>query len=461
VLIPETKYATTPDGAYLAYQVVGDGPVDVAVGFHYFGSNVDLMWDEPDWRPFMLSFAEVTRLILHDRRGLGVSSRNVPPPNLETQAADLLTVLDAAGSQRPILVSGSLSSAVHVLFAATHPDRLSGLIWNNPSARAAWAPDYPWGETAEEYEEWHAQRASLWGTSDHARSIADMRARERLGITLAEAEAEPMEHRPELVNSYAKIIRNSASPDVAQEIHRINFETDVRAVLPLVQAPASLITGTRENVEETRYVASLMPNATVHLIEGRSGLALEPMMRALRSMAGIGEPIGALDTVLATVMFTDIVGSTEKQAEIGDRAWKELVGRHHQIVRSSLERWRGVERDTAGDGFFATFDGPARAIRCAREIVDAMPAVGMAVRAGLHIGECEVIDGKVGGLAVSIGARIASHAGPSQVLISQTVKDLVAGSGFIYEDAGERELKGVPGRWRLWAVLAPGQAWAG
>jgi class 3 adenylate cyclase len=286
-----------------------------------------------------------------------------------------------------------------------------------------------------------------------------MRARERLGITLAEAG--PMEHRPELINSYAKIIRNSASPDVADEIHRINFETDVRALLPLVQAPASLITGTKENVEETRYVASLMPNATVHVIEGRSGLALEPMLRALRSMAGIGEPTVALDTVLATVMFTDIVGSTEKQAAIGDRAWKELVQRHHQVVRSALQRWRGVERDTAGDGFFATFDGPARAIRCAREIVDAMPDLGMAVRAGLHIGECEVIDGKVGGLAVSIGARVASQAGPSQVLISQTVKDLVAGSGFIYQDAGERDLKGVPGTWRLWAVSAPAQSRAG
>jgi class 3 adenylate cyclase len=286
-----------------------------------------------------------------------------------------------------------------------------------------------------------------------------MRARERMGITLAEAG--PMEHRPELINGYAKIIRNSASPDVAKEIHRINFETDVRPVLPLVQAPAALITGTKENVEETRYVASLMPNATVHVIEGRSGLALEPMLRALRSMAGIGEPVGALDTVLATVMFTDIVGSTEKQAAIGDRAWKELVQRHHQIVRSALQRWRGVERDTAGDGFFATFDGPARAIRCAREIVEAMPSVGMAVRAGLHIGECEVIDGKVGGLAVSIGARVASQAGPSQVLISQTIKDLVAGSGFSYEDAGEHELKGVPGTWRLWAVSSRGQGRTG
>lgn len=454
MLAPDTKYVMAPDGVYLAYQVVGDGPVDVALGFHYFGSNVDLMWDEPDWRPYMVRFAEEARLILHDRRGLGVSSRNVPPPNLETQAADLLTVLDAAGSERPILVSGSLSSAVHVLFAATYPDRVSGLVWNNPTARASWAPDYPWGETAEEYRQSQHRRAPLWGTAEQARSIADFRARERMGIVASEAG--PMEHRPELVNSYAKIVRNSASPDVAQEIYRINFETDVRAVLPLMHAPAVLLTGTKENVEETRYIGSLMPNATVHLIEGRSGLALEPMLHAFRTIAGIGEPV-ALDTVLATVLFTDIVGSTERQAAIGDRAWKELVQRHHAIVRSALQRWQGVERDTAGDGFFATFDGPARAIRCAREIVDAVGEVGIEVRAGVHIGECEVIDGKVGGLAVSIGARVTSHAGPSQVLISQTVKELVAGSGFSYEDAGERELKGVPGRWRLWAVSASAQ----
>jgi class 3 adenylate cyclase len=199
-----------------------------------------------------------------------------------------------------------------------------------------------------------------------------------------------------------------------------------------------------------------MPNATVHVIEGRSGLALEPVLRAFRTIAGIGEPV-ALDTVLATVLFTDIVGSTERQAAIGDRAWKQLVQRHHAIVRSSLQRWRGVERDTAGDGFFATFDGPARAIRCAGEIVRAVREIGLAVRAGVHIGECEIIDGGIGGLTVTIGARISAHAGDSQVLISQTVKELVAGSGFNYEDAGERELKGVPGAWRLWAVSSPAQ----
>jgi pimeloyl-ACP methyl ester carboxylesterase len=357
VSIPDTRYVQAPDGPYLAYQVVGEGPVDVAIGFHYFGSNVDLMWEEPDWRPFLLGFSEEARLILHDRRGLGVSSRNVPPPNLETQAADLLTVLDAAGSERPILASGSISSAAHVLFAAIHPKRVTGLIWNNPVARTAWAPDYPWGADPAQYEEPEHGQSDAWGTYAQARSIADLRARERLGVPAA---AGALEHRPEHVNSYARIIRNSASPDVAREIYRINFETDVRAVLPLVHAPAALVTGVKDNVDETRYVASLMPNATVHVVDGSSGLALEPILRIFRTMAGIEEHV-QLDTVLATVLFTDIVGSTERQAAIGDRAWKELVQRHHEVVRSSLRRWRGVERDTAGDGFFATFDGPARA----------------------------------------------------------------------------------------------------
>jgi class 3 adenylate cyclase len=454
VIVPDTRYVVTRDGVHLAYQVVGNGQVDVAVGFHYFGSNVDLMWDEPDWRPFLVGFSEVARVILHDRRGLGVSSRNVPPPNLETQVTDLLTVLDAVGSQRPILVSGALSSAVHVLFAATHPDRVGGLIWSNPVARAAWAPDYPWGDTEEEYERRLERREEMWGTVAQAQSIADMRTRERLGLA---RDAVAPHQRPELVNSYARIIRNSASPDVALEIYRINFETDIRAALPLVQAPASLIIGTDDGIEEAQYVASLMPNATLHVIDGRAGLALEPMLRVFHRMTGVSESAASIETVLATVLFTDIVGSTAQQAVLGDRVWKDLVQRHHHIVRSALLRWRGTERDTAGDGFFATVDGPARAIRCAQEIAEAVREIGLTIRAGVHIGECEIIDGRVGGLTVTIGARIAARAGASEVLISQTVKDLVAGSGFAYEDKGEHELKGVPGMWRVWSVVPRAQ----
>jgi len=450
LIVPETRYLQTADGVFIAWQAVGDGPVDVAMGFHGIESNVDLMWDEPDWRPFMVGTAEIGRLILHDRRGLGVSSRNVPPPNLETQAADLLAVLDAAGSERAIVASGSLSLAPYILLAATHPERVSGVLWNNPIAKAAWAADYPWGDTQAEFEASQAEAAADWGSAKQASQMADWRAAERSNLVGSPG----IEHNPRDLNAYGRIHRNTASPDVAAALSRIRYETDVRPLLPLVQAPAALLTGTLENVDETRYIASLMPNATVHVIEGRSGVAVEPYLRLLRGFTQATGPVAA-DTVLATALFTDLVGSTARHAAMGDRAWKALVEQHHELVRGLLRRWRGIEQDTAGDGFFATFDGPARAIRCAREIIDGVSGLGLEVRAGVHMGECEVIGGKVGGLAVTIAARVMAAAGPSQLLISQTVRDLVAGSGFRYEDAGERDLKGVPGTWHLWAVAPP------
>lgn len=444
--LPKTCYLRSADGTYIAYQVIGDGPVDIAVGFNSDESNVDLMWEEPDWGPFLMGLAEFGRLILHDRRGIGVSSRNVPPPNLETQVADLVEVLDAAKSQRPVLVGGTDGGALHVLFAATHPDRVAGLVWNGPRGRTAWAPDYPWGLGPEDFE--RSQRDSAaWGTAAYADSIARWRAAERAGVpaTAAEADTDPSRH-----DKYGKINRNTATPDVAREILRIDWETDVRAVLPSVHAPAALVTGTNDKVEEAEYVASLMPNATLHVLEGRSGVAIEKLLTIVRSMAGVRSPAMGLDTVLSTVLFTDIVDSTRHQAALGDRSWKELVEAHHRIVRAALLRWRGVENDTAGDGFYATFDGPARAVRCALELVAAIQDLGVEIRAGVHIGECEVVDGKYAGISVTTGARIAALADRSQVLVSQTVKDLVAGSRLSFSDAGEHDLKGVPGTWRLY-----------
>jgi class 3 adenylate cyclase len=337
------------------------------------------------------------------------------------------------------------------MHAATHPERVGGLLWNNPVAKGVWAADYPWGETESEYAEAVERAESSWGSTELARQRADLRAAERLDMPGASA---GVKHRPQDVNTYARIMRNSASPDAAREIYRIQHETDVRSLLPLVQTPTMLLTGSLDEVDETRYIASLMPNAAVHVIRGRSGLAIDPFLRLLRAMTGSGEPPVA-ETVLATVLFTDIAGSTTQQAALGDGAWKSLIERHHDLIRGVLRHWRGVEQDTAGDGFFATFDGPARAVRCARDIVDGVAALGLEVRAGVHTGECEVVNDKLGGLAVTIGARIAAQAEPSQILISQTVRDLIAGSGFRYEDAGERELKGVPGSWHLWRVAPP------
>lgn len=451
MIVPETRYLLTQDGVYIAYQVVGDGPVDIAVEFHAQESNVDLMWDEPDWRPFLVGISEMARLIVHDRRGLGVSSRNVPPPNLETQVADTIAVLDHVGSRRPVLVGANLSAAPLILLAATYPERVLGIVWNNPTARGAWAPDYPWGDTEQMYEEELAAAAERWGSAAHGSDIAVSRAAERMGIA---GQPNQAEHQPREVNRYGRIVRNSASPDVARELARSWHETDVRPLLPLVQSRTHLVTGTLDPVEETRHIASLMPNATVHVIEGRSGVAYEPFERILRSFGGTTTAPVA-DSVLKAVLFTDLVGSTARQAQLGDRAWNVLLEQHHALVRDSLVRYRGQEQDTAGDGFFAAFDGPAGAIRCAREIIDAIDDLGLEMRAGIHVGECEVIDGKISGLTVTIAARIAARAGSAQLLTSQTVRDLVAGSGFRYEDAGRHELKGVPGTWQLWSVGQP------
>jgi len=444
---PETRYLRVADGTFIAYQAVGDGPVDLVFGLNSDGSNVDLIWEEPDWRLFLSGALEFGRVIVHDRRGLGVSSRNVALPTLETQVSDLVAVLDAVDADNPILVGSSESGAMHAVFAATHPDRVSGMLWNNPRGRMAWAPDYPWGRGREEFEQ-DMRDALAWGTAEYGRAVAHWREAERRGVPSGDA-AFDVASTSEFVNAYARINRNTATPDVAERIMQIYWETDVRAVLPSVRTRTIVVTGTRDDVAEAEYVASLMPNATLRVIEGRSGVAVDPITGFLREMAGVAPvPVG-LDTVLATVLFTDIVGSTARQAALGDKKWKDLIEAHHALVRASLTRWHGVEIDTAGDSFYATFDGPARAIRCALEIVEGVRALGIEIRAGVHTGECEVIDGKQAGLAVTIGARVSNAAGPSEVLVSQTVKDLVAGSGLTFGEPSARQLKGVPGTWQL------------
>jgi class 3 adenylate cyclase len=447
----ETRFAKTADGVYLAYQVVGSGPVDVVMDFHALAGNVDLIWDEPDWGPFLANVTEFARLIVHDRRGSGVSTRNAPPPNLETRAADLLTVLDAIASERPVLGAGASTGAMHALFAATYPDRTSGLIWNYPRPRLAWAPDYPWGQPPDAFEAALAD-AKKWGTTEQAREQAQNRAAQRQGVPHDERHTLSVDE--DAVRRYARVTRNTFSPDVAEALTRILWQTDVRDILPSVHAPTALIVGDADppaEREEAEYVASLMPNAKVHVLPGRSGLQFEEQMAIVRELAGI-ERRPAVSTVLATVLFTDIVDSTRKQAELGDRRWRELVLAHHSAVRGALSHWGGSEHDTAGDGFFASFVGPARAIHCAHEIAVRVGGLGIETRAGVHIGECELIEGKPGGLAVTIAARLLGTAGPREVVVTGTVKDLVAGSGFSFTDRGEHELKGVPDRWRLYVA---------
>ena len=454
---PETRYATTADGVYLAYQVVGSGP-DVAVDFHLVAGNVDLIWEEPDWGPVLTAVASFARLILHDRRGTGVSSRNVAPPNLETRAADQLAVLDAAGSEAAVLIGAASTGAMHALFAATHPDRTSGFVWTYPRPRLAWHPGYPWGQRPEDFERAMVQ-GRKWGTAEYVRDLALSRAAQRTGVP--DEQRHTLTVDEELVQLFARINRNTATPDVAEALTRISWQTDVRQILPAVQAPTALLVGeddAQAEREEAEYTASVMPDATLHVVPGRAGLQLDTQLEILRKLAGVEPPQAASSSLLATLLFTDLVESTRTQAAMGDRAWKDLVSAHHERVRETLARWGGTEHDTAGDGFFSSFDGPARAIHCAHEIDQRVADLGISIRAAVHIGECEVIDGKPGGLAVTIAARLLNAAGAREVVVSQTVKDLVAGSGFTFDDRGERELKGVPDRWHVYtAGRAPGR----
>jgi class 3 adenylate cyclase len=451
VEVPEPRYVKAEDGAYIAYQVVGDGSVDIAWQFDFTG-DLDAVWESPWQAVWFESLASFARLILHDRRATGLSSRDFAPPNLETRAADLRAVLDAAESRSVVLGGWFESLAPCVLLASSEPALVRALVWWNPNPRTIWAPDYPWGwgpdQVAQELE-----ALKLWGTLEYGEVWADQ-FESGNGFRPSQAE----------VRAMAKQSRQTCTPDVVLELTRIWWDTDIRSVLPAVRVPTLLMANAGEvsNVERAEYVAGLIPGAETVVFpqegdrwpSGRDALLgfARPRLEAIQRFIGIQPQRASVDTILSTVLFTDIVGSAERQARLGDRGWKDLVERHHAAVRAALEGWRGVENDTAGDGFYATFDGPARAIHCAHEIRDRVRDLGVEIRAGVHTGECELIDGKCGGIAVTTGARIAALAGPSQVLVSQTVKDLVAGSGFTFDPEGEHELKGVPDRWRLYAV---------
>jgi len=437
-----TRYARTTDSVYLGYQVLGDGPIDLVWQPDCPG-NIDMEWDYRVVRGYLDAFSSFSRLILHDHRGVGLSSRNVPIPNLETRVADLVTVLDAVNASRPALVGWGSSAAVHSLMASTRPERVAAMVWMDATPRAMRAPDYPWGRTTEDLDA-ELEHLQMWGTEEYSRAIVEELARQ--GTSMPEDDA----------RAFAKASRNACTPDVAIELTKMWAETDVRDVLPSVRVPSLFLSqpamGDREQVKDT---AARVPGAEYIEIDGIpfSPEVTDAMTETIRRFVGAARPIVDLDTVLATVLFTDIVGSTERMSDLGDRRWKELAERHHAIVRDALGRWQGVEVDTAGDGFYATFDGPARGIRCALEIVERIGDLGMTVRSGLHTGDCRVIDGKIGGVAVSIGARIAATGGDSEVRVSQTVKDLVAGSGFVFDDAGEHALKGVPDHWHLYRVV--------
>jgi class 3 adenylate cyclase len=445
----DIRYARSGD-VHLAYHVVGEGPIDLVLVTGYT-SNVASFWQEPVWRAFFERLASFSRLIRFDRRGSGLSDRPRDVATLETRMDDLRAVMAAAGSSRAAIVATYEAAAMAMLFAATYPERVAALVLYQPYAKLEWAPDYPLGEEREELLRELDEMEEGWGTIEYA---------EKIGRMLWPERAEDPEFRRWQLDN----MRYSASPASALTIWRMAIDIDVRDVLPAIRVPTLVFHRSDEpatrrrkiHTEASRYVAERIPGAkrvempggAEPLVSGDVEMTAAEIERFVTAAWEQAEP----DTVLTTVLFTDIVGSTEKAAELGDTRWVELVGRHHALVRRQLDQFRGRELDTAGDGFFATFDGPARAIRCARAIAESVRQLGLEIRAGLHTAECEVIGDKVGGIAVNVGARIAANARSGEVLVSSTVKDLVAGSGIAFDDRGACELKGIPGEWRLYAV---------
>jgi class 3 adenylate cyclase len=447
--VPRTEYAITGDGVHVAYQVSGGGSIDLLWSEGWL-SHVEILWEYPPYARWMDMLGRSFRVIHFDKRGIGLSDRTATP-DLETRMEDVRAVLDAAGSERALLLGeGVDGGGLSATYAATYPERVLGLVLWHFRARAAWAPDYPWGQKPGVEGRYTIEDlSSRWGRED---TIVEYSR--QMGAQT------PLDD-PAFAPWAAKWTRYAAAPGDLLEQAKIWYETDLRGALPAIHVPTLLLYRrdyAGSSAEEMDYLRGLIHTARIEAISGVDEQpyfgdpsdVVEPVARFAQA---IRTEEAEFDRVLATVMFTDIVGSTEAASRLGDRAWRDVVERHHSTVRGLLARYRGTEVDTAGDGFFATFDGPARAVRCAEAIVEAIRQHGVEVRAGIHTGEVEVIDDKVGGLAANIGARVASLADASQVLVSQTVKDLVAGSGISFEDAGEHQLKGVPDRWRLYRVV--------
>jgi class 3 adenylate cyclase len=428
--IPDVRYARSGDVA-IAYQVLGEGPVDLV--FVPFFGNIRWAWEQPLFARFLERLASFSRLILFDKRGTGLSDRP-RTLTLEAQMDDIRAVLDAVGSERAALLGVGQGSQLCAIFAATYPERTRALLLYHPQAAPADSPP-PALLSPDEARE-------RWGTRELADEMTS-----NIVPTLAHDEA--------AWRWFADAMRFAASPSAAAEFFRMLGDTDISDVLPTIRVP-TLVLHRAWWRDAAQRVASLIPGATAVELAGDDTppwVGDQAAVEVERFLSG-REELPVPDSVLTTILFTDIVGSTERVAALGDLAWRDLLARHHASVRRELARFRGEELDTAGDSFLATFDGPARAIRCAQAIVANVGELGLELRAGLHTGECELHDGKLAGIAVSVGSRVAAEAGPGEVLVSSTVKDLVAGSGIEFEHVGARPLKGVPEEWTLYVVRA-------
>lgn len=443
--IPETRYAKTVDGVHIAYQVIGDADLDLVLSLG-FVSHLEHSWEDPSLARFLRRLGSFTRLIVFDKRGTGMSDRPADDraPLLEDRVNDIATLMDAVGSERAVIMGQSETGGVALLFAATHPERTRAVVaYGTFAGGGETSPTYPWVPDPEDAE-WLEDLERNWGRGalyleDFAGSVRD--------------EAHYREW-------FAKLERLAVSPGAAVSLAKSMWQMDVRDVLATIRVPTLVLHKRDDRVvplDEGRYIADHIPGAKFVELPGADHWpwigheeAVEEIQDFLTGMRDIAET----DRSVATVMFVDIVDSTKLAAALGDRRWADLLESFYAFVRRELDRYRGREIDTAGDGFFLTFDGPARAIRCATALVDTIAGLGIQIRIGIHTGECERTTEKVSGLGVVIGARVGALAGPGEILVSRTVKDLVVGSALAFQDAGEHELKGVPDRWHLYRELS-------
>jgi class 3 adenylate cyclase len=447
-MIPRTRWAQTVDGAYIAYQDFGEGPVTLVV-INGWLSHLEVFWEEPHYARFMNRLARQMRILVFDKRGTGMSDRFARPPDIGARMDDVRAVMDAAGVDRAALFGWGTGGAPSAFFfAATHPERTIA-VCTDPEILERRVAGYPWGSDEQEEERDIAAMLKVWGDEEMA----------RFGFGDRPEDAPP---GPEFARWMARYSRFSATPGAAVAFSRMWYETDVRDILSAVSSPTLVFyrkdTRGHTGEEHARYLAQRVPGSRVVGVPGTSVVVWtedpEPLVGEIEAfLSSVTEEEADFERVLTTVLFTDIVGSTETASRLGDRRWKDLVEQHHRTVRTLLARYRGREIDTAGDGFFVSFDSPVRAVRCAQAVVHAVESIGIQIRAGIHTGEIQALDGKIGGIAVNIGARVGGLAGPSEVLVSQTVKDLVAGSGLAFEDVGTSILKGIPDEWRIYRTV--------
>jgi len=450
---PETRYATSGD-LRIAYQAFGDGPDLVWVPG--WVSQLDLYWEEPALARFLRRLATFARVVVFDRRGIGLSDRVTMGslPTLEQRTDDIRAVLDDLGVEKAAVLGQGYGSPIALLFAATYPERTSSLVLYSPNAKGGLrTDDYPWGSTAEQQEAWVERSTRMWGTNEFA---AEWLAR------LAPSAAGD----DRTIEWIARVLRAAGSPAASRTLSEMNAATDVRAILPHVHVPTLVLVREAaktpkggvdvDAVAEARWIAEQMPNASFVVAPGRDYLPWvgdqDALVDEIAEFVTGDRPVREPDRVLLTILFTDLVGSTERVAELGDLRWRELLEDHNEAVRRVLARYGGREIDRAGDGFLATFDGPARAVRSALAIVSELASLHLDVRAGVHTGEVEIVGEGIGGIAVHIGARVAALGIAGEVLVTRTVKDLTAGSGIEFQGRETHALRGVPGDWELFAA---------